>query len=266
MIGVFDSGVGGLTAVNAFDKIKPECDIIYFGDTARVPYGTKSKAVIEKYAFEDCRFLLSKGVKAILAACGTVSSNCLPELKSALGVPVTGVVEPAAEKAYSIAVSGNRTVAVLGTAATVRSGAFEREVRKYGADIKIVSVACPLFVSLVENGRVSPDDPIANIAVSEYLETVIPLSPAAVILGCTHYPLLSGVIAKYLPTSVLINTSEEAVNALCGMTGGDSDICGSSRKREFYVSDDPEGFAQNGKAFLGQDISDRIDQIDIEDF
>lgn len=266
MIGVFDSGIGGLTAVNAFDRIMPECDIIYFGDTARVPYGTKSKAVIEKYAFQDCRFLLSKGVKAILAACGTVSSNCLPELKASLDVPVTGVVEPAARKAYEIAAKGNRTVAVLGTAATVRSGAFAREVRKYGENVKIISAACPLFVSLVENGRVGPDDELANIAVREYLESIIPLSPAAVILGCTHYPLLAPVIAKYLPESELINTSEEAVRSLCGLIGGDTDICGKSSKREFYVSDDPESFAQNGKAFLGPENIHYVNYINIEEY
>ena len=266
MIGVFDSGVGGLTAVRAFDRIMPECDIIYFGDTARVPYGTKSKAVIEKYAFQDCRFLISKGVKALLAACGTVSSNCLPELARELGIPVTGVVSPAAKKAYETACAGNRTVAVLGTAATVRSGAFEREIRSYGDDIKIVSRACPLFVSLVENGKYAPDDPMANLAVKEYLEQVIPLSPAAVILGCTHYPLLAEVIAKYLPESTLINASEEAVRSLCGLTRGDGSVCGSGARRVFYVSDDPEGFAQSGKAFLGQDISDKVNYVNIEEY
>ena len=266
MIGVFDSGVGGLTAVSAFDRLMPECDIVYFGDTARVPYGTKSKAVIEKYAFQDCRFLLSEGVKAILAACGTVSSNCLSELKNALDVPVAGVVEPAAKKAYYTAAGANRTVAVLGTSATVRSGAYEREIRKYGDGTEIISIACPLFVSLVENGRVADDDEIANIAVREYLEPIIPLSPSAVILGCTHYPLLSRIIAKYLPESELINASEEAVRSLDEMIGGDAGICGSGALRRFYVSDDPAGFAESGKAFLGRDISDRVNYVNIEEF
>jgi glutamate racemase len=266
MIGVFDSGVGGLTAVSAFDRLMPQCDIVYFGDTARVPYGTKSKAVIEKYAFQDCRFLLSEGVKAILAACGTVSSNCLNELKEALEVPVTGVVEPAAKKAYETASRSNRTIAVLGTSATVRSGAYEREIRKYGDFTKIISVACPLFVSLVENGRVGADDAIANIAVREYLASIIPLSPSAVILGCTHYPLLSEVIAKYLPESELINASEEAVKSLCSLVGEDDVVCGRSGARRFYVSDDPEGFAESGRAFLGHDISDRVNYVNIEEF
>ena len=179
---------------------------------------------------------------------------------------IPALLEPAAKKAYETASRSNRTIAVLGTSATVRSGAYEREICKYGDFTKIISVACPLFVSLVENGRVGADDAIANIAVREYLAPIIPLSPSAVILGCTHYPLLSEVIAKYLPESELINASEEAVKSLCSLVGEDDVVCGRSGARRFYVSDDPEGFAESGRAFLGHDISDRVNYVNIEEF
>lgn len=264
MIGVFDSGVGGLTAVKALSRLKPGWDITYLGDTARVPYGTRSREVIDRYALQACRFLISKEVDAILVACGTVSSNSLPVLRQNFELPITGVVEGASKKAYENAMAGNGIIAVLGTAATIKSGAYEKEIKKYGGNVRIISRTCPLLVPLVENGRTGVDDSLSNIAIAEYLADIIPKKPAAVILGCTHYPLLSGIFSLFLPESLLINSAEEAAVSLCGLLEKRHIDVGSSGKSVFYVTDDPSGFSKNGKAFLGKDISDRVYQISID--
>ncbi len=261
MIGIFDSGVGGLTAVKAFDSFLPECDIVYFGDTARIPYGTKSRDVINRYALQDCRFLLTKNVDSILVACGTVSSNSLSLLKETFDLPIEGVVDAASRKAYETAVSGNGKIAILGTSATVKSGAFEKSILSYGKDVEIKSRACPLFVPLVENFRVKPDDVLAVTAAKEYLEDIIPEKPASLILGCTHYPLLAPILSELLPETTLISSSEEAAKALC-----EKGIKPGKNQRSFFVSDDPEGFASLGKAFLGENIASKVSYINIEEF
>lgn len=261
MIGIFDSGVGGLTAVKAFDTLFPDCDIVYFGDTARIPYGTKSRDVINRYALQDCRFLLTKNVDSILVACGTVSSNSLSLLKETFDLPIEGVVEAASRKAYETAVAGNGKIAILGTSATVKSGAFEKAILSHGTDVTITSRACPLFVPLVENGRFRRGDALSTIAAKEYLEDIIPEKPASLILGCTHYPLLAPVLSELLPETKLISSSEEAARSLCA--GG---IKGGSGNRSFFVSDDPEGFASLGKSFLGESIENKVAQINIEEY
>lgn len=265
MIGIFDSGLGGLTALSELDRLMPSSDILYFGDTARIPYGSKSHTVIDKFALQDCRFLISKNVSAILTACGTVSSNSLPLLKKTFELPIIGVVDAAAKKAFEIASNGNGRIAVLGTSATVKSGTFERAILAEGkADI--TSRACPLFVPLAENGRTEEDDQVASIVVKEYLEDIIPLKPSAVILGCTHYPLLSKIIAKYLPSSKLISSSAEAAYSVYSEVQIGRIDPGNNGYRHYYVSDDAEGFAIKGKAFLKKDISQTVTQINIEDY
>ncbi|MBO4452959.1 MAG: glutamate racemase, partial [Clostridia bacterium] len=189
-IGIFDSGLGGLTALAELNRLMPDEKIIYFGDNARIPYGTKSVEVIKKFALQDTRFLLSRGVKAILVACGTVSSNCLPEVRAEAGIPVIGVIEPASVKAAAIA-GKDGCVAVLGTGATVKSGAYERELESLGVR-KIVSKACPMFVPLVENGYADSD--AARLIAHDYLDGLAKEKPDCVILGCTHYPILKKVI------------------------------------------------------------------------
>lgn len=268
MIGVFDSGIGGLTAVKALESFCPERDIVYFGDTARVPYGVRTKETIEKYALQDCEFLLSLGVNYILVACGTVSSNALDVLRGKFSLPIFGVVEGAAEKAREAALAGNGIAAVLGTKATVESLAFEKEIAAKGGGVTVVAQACPLLVPLVENGRTSAGDRLANIAVGEYLSDIIPLNPAAVILGCTHYPLLFEVFTKFLPDSLLINASEEAARKLCGFISKNEKSFAregkKAGKRSFYVSDDPASFAKNAFAFLGRDISKHVTKVNID--
>ncbi len=266
-IGIFDSGLGGLTAINEVKRLMPDEDYIYFGDTARIPYGTRSKEVIKKYSMQDCRFLISKNVKAILVACGTVSSNALDLLQESFSLPIIGVIEGAAKKAALIAESGNGIVAVLGTDATVESGAFKYAVEKINPSLKVMQKSCPMFVPLVENGYTGRHDIAANAIANEYLSGIAPFKPAAVILGCTHYPLLSDIISNILPDSILISSGSEAAAVLRENLFAKGLLTGSgSGKTIFYTSDDTLLFARNAKLFLGKDISDNIYKTDIENY
>lgn len=266
-IGIFDSGLGGLTAINEIKRLMPNEDYIYFGDTARIPYGTRSKEVIKKYSMQDCRFLISKNVKAILVACGTVSSNALDLLQKSFSLPIIGVIEGAAKKAAAIAEKGNGIVAVLGTDATVASCAFKNAVEKINPSLKVIQKSCPMFVPLVENGYTGRHDIAANAIANEYLSEIAPYRPAAVILGCTHYPLLSDIISNYLPDSVLISSGSEAAAVLREKLLEKGLLTGEGNGRTiFYTSDDPLLFARNAKRFLGKDISDNIYITDIENY
>ena len=257
-IGIFDSGLGGLTAVRELELRRPDAGYVYFGDTARVPYGGRSKEVLDRYAVQDSRFLISKKVDAIMVACCTVSANCLDTLENTFDIPFYGVIEPAVRAAAQIASAGNGKIAVLCTSATLKSGTFERSIKKLDPSLSVTSKACPLLVPLVENGRISVDDPLANIAVSEYVSGLAEAKPSAVIMGCTHYPLLSAVLEKYLPESTLVNCSAETVKEIL------SENAVSSGERSFYVSDDPMQFASTAKLFLEHDITDRMEKTDID--
>ena len=264
-IGVFDSGLGGLTALGALRRLMPNEDVIYFGDSARIPYGTKSPTVIKKFALQDTRFLMSLGVKAILIACGTVSSNCLDEVQEVAGVPVVGVIDEAARQAADIAKNGKNRVAVLGTSATVNSGAFEKELRKNGVG-EIINQACPMFVPLVENWHHSVEDTATNAIVSEYIDPVAEKSPDAVILGCTHYPLLADVISKYLPDTKLISSGEAAALGIKKLLTEKCLLNDVGGKTEFYTSGGEKLFSQNASRFLGEDIAVSATHIDIENY
>ena len=265
MIGIFDSGLGGLTAVAELRKALPAADYIYFGDTARIPYGTRSVETIRSYALQDCRFLMSMGVTSILAACGTVSTNALETLRASFNVPIVGVVEGAAKKAASIAKNGSGKVLVLGTPATIKSGAFEKALNKNGCT-DVISVACPMFVPLAENGYTSVNHIPALEIAREYLAPVADTCPDAVILGCTHYPLLSEVISHFLPHSVLVSSGAEAVSELKDMLilSSRSDIHGGG-KGKYYVSDGPESFTKSAHSFLHAPVSD-VTVIDINSY
>ncbi len=264
-IGVFDSGLGGLTAMSELHRLMPNEDIIYFGDSARIPYGTKSPQVIRKFALQDARFLLSKGVKAILVACGTVSSNCLSEVAEATGLPVVGVIEAAAKAAAEVAKKGENRVAVLGTSATIKSRSYERALKENGID-DIIPCACPMFVPLVENWHPSIDDKATNAIISEYLSDVAQKRPDSAILGCTHYPLLSSAIKNHLPETELISSGAEAAGALkeelirLGLTNN------SGGKIEYYTSDDASLFRTNAQKFLIGGLDGEVEHIDIEQF
>ena len=264
-IGIFDSGLGGLTALSALRRLMPDEDIIYFGDSARIPYGTKSPTVIKKFALQDTRFLMSLGVKAILIACGTVSSNCLGDVSAVAGVPVVGVIEETARQASEIAKNGNNRVAVLGTSATINSGAFEAELRKNGVS-DIINRACPMFVPLVENWHPTEDDAATNAIVSEYIAPIANHSPDAAILGCTHYPLLADVIAKYLPETKLISSGEAAALGIKKLLTEKGLLNDEGGKTEFYTSGGERLFSQNASRFLGEDIAVSAMHIDIENY
>ena len=264
-IGVFDSGLGGLTSVRVLEKILPGEKIIYFGDTGRVPYGTRSGETIVRYSMDDLAFLIRKNVKAVLIACGTVSSNCLDDVEAVAGVPVVGVIDEAARQAADIAKNGKNRVAVLGTSATVNSGAFEKELRKNGVG-EIINQACPMFVPLVENWHHSVEDTATNAIVSEYIDPVAKKSPDAVILGCTHYPLLADVISKYLPDTKLISSGEAAALGIKKLLTEKCLLNDVGGKTEFYTSGGEKLFSQNASRFLGEDIPVSAKHIDIENY
>ena len=195
-IGVFDSGLGGLTAVRELRQLLPSENIIYFGDTARVPYGGRSAEILLKYARQDVRFLRSHDIKAILVACGTVSTTALDVLAAENPIPVLGVVAPAARAAARAPRSGS--IGLIGTQASIRSGAYERLIRAENPAARVLAQPCPLFVPLVENGRFRPGDVVIETVAAEYLAPLKEAGVDTLVLGCTHYPLLEKVIGAYM--------------------------------------------------------------------
>ena len=243
MIGVFDSGLGGLTAILELRRLRPDLDIVFFADTARIPYGTRSHATVTRYAREALDFLSSKGADAILVACGTVSSVALPTLAPIFPLPLWGVVEPAAQIAYRV--SQNKRIGIVATDATIRTHAFEDTLGTLGS-VATWSRACPLFVSMVENGFTSPKDPVAKAAILHYLGDAKRADIDTLILGCTHFPLLAAAIHAYLPKVRLIGAGESAAHALCRTNPrvGHGQLL-------MYVSDDPKDFRRRAEGFLG---------------
>ena len=264
MIGIFDSGLGGLTALKEARLLFPKEDLVYFGDTGRVPYGTRSEETIRAYALQDLRFLTSFPIRAAVVACGTVSTTSLPALREAFGLPIFGVVEGAAIAAARA--TKNRRVAVIGTAATVRSGAFPTAIRQaYGAltgekdGVGIISSACPLFVPLVENGFIEKDDPITALTCERYLADIRAFGADTLILGCTHYPIIADAISKTLPGVTLINTGREAARLVREKLPPVPEERGEVR---FFVSDRTESFASVASVFLGEK-PENVTRIDI---
>lgn len=264
-IGVFDSGLGGLTAVKELIKILPNEDIVYFGDTGRVPYGTRSRETIISYARQDLRFLASHNIKIALVACGTISAVALDILKSEHEFEVVGVIESAACAAASR--TKNKKVAVLGTGATIKSGAYERALKAIDPSIETIGVACPLFVPLVENGHIGEGDPITKEAVKLYLSRVAEFGADTVIMGCTHYPLIAKAIGDFVGEDVLlINPGREAARAVKDLLL-DADMLGQSNgNHRFYVSDSVDNFETLGSMFIKQSINGEVAKIDIEKY
>lgn len=266
-IGVFDSGLGGLTAVKELCSCLPNEDIIYFGDTGRVPYGTRSKETIIKYAAQDVRFLMTFPLKAVLVACGTVSSLALEEIKENFPIPILGVVEGAVRAAVKSA--PNKKIAVIGTPGTISSGAYERAIGSIDPDIIIKSVACPLFVPLVENGRFQPGDLVIETVAKEYLEPILKFKPDALILGCTHYPLLKEVIASIMgPNTVLIDAGAEAAHMMKGLLEGENLLQEGEQAGQlrFFVSDNIYNFSAQADNFLQRPIDSMVEKIEIEKY
>src|SRR5438477_6974025 len=197
-IGVFDSGIGGLTVVKALRELLPNEKIFYLGDTARVPYGSKSASTVERYRLEITEMLVREGVKTIVVACNSASAVALPKLEKILSVPVVGVILPGAKAA--VAATRNRHVGVIGTRATIKSGAYEQELRALNPDVRISVRACPLLVPLIEEGWL--DDALTDRVIARYLEPLMHDGIDTLVLGCTHYPLLADAIARFLPEKV----------------------------------------------------------------
>src|SRR5438270_3240580 len=204
-IGVFDSGIGGLTVVKALRDLLPNENIFYLGDTARVPYGNKSAETVERYAIELADMLMREDAKVIIVACNTVSSVAIPKLRKHVSVPVIGVIEPGAQAA--IATTRNRHVGVIGTRATIRSGAYENALRALNVHARVSSRACPLLVPLIEEGLL--DDKLTDQTIARYLDPMIADGIDTLVLGCTHYPLLAGAIGRALGSGV------ELVDSAC---------------------------------------------------
>ncbi len=260
-IGVFDSGLGGLTAVRELKKLLPGEKIVYFGDTGRVPYGGRSEETIIRYARQDIRFLESFDIKAILVACGTVSAH-LFKFAGELKLPVLGVVEPAAAEARKRTRNGR--IGVIGTAATVRSGCY---VRALGPGVETKAAACPLFVPLVENGRTQPGDVVIETVAREYLAPLQEFGCDTLILGCTHYPLLKDVIAQVLPGVSLIDSGAAGAGAMAALLRErelfSPETAGGV---EYHVSDDPSGFALLASLFLGEHVDAAAEKVEIENY
>lgn len=257
-IGVFDSGMGGLTVLREIASTLPSHDTIYLGDTARVPYGVRSAETIRRYARENADFLLRQGISALVVACNTATAVALDDLRERLPVPVFGVVEPGARRAAATAPHGN--ILVLATEATTRSKAYERAIHAHAPDANVIGRACPLFVPLAEEGWV--DNDVAKTAARTYLSALGGMRVDAAVLGCTHYPLLRETIAAALGGGVPLvdsaRSTAEDVAAAVGTTPSGADPA----RRRFFVTDAPERFAAVGSRFLGSAIED-VEHVDV---
>ncbi len=256
-IGIFDSGLGGLTAVRALVAAAPWESFLYLGDTAHAPYGDRTPPELAVLARQNVRFLRERGVKALLVACNTSTANSMDAmLADNPDLPITGVIEPAAGAAVSATENGR--IGLMATAATVASGAYERAIRRLDPSAAVTASACPRLVPLVEAGRVSPDDPELTAAVEGYAAPLLAAGVDTVILGCTHYPIIRAAVRRAVgPDVTLIDSGAASVGALLRLLErrdalGDTAKTGS---RRFYCSAGRDVFVDVGSAFLGWDMS-----------
>jgi glutamate racemase len=259
-VGVFDSGIGGLTVVRELERQLPHERIIYFGDTARVPYGPKSPETVQRYSREISDWLVDQGVKAIVVACNTATAHALPILREYLKVPVIGVVEPGARAAMRA--THSRVVGVIGTAGTIASGAYERAIHAIEPEARVVARACPLFVPLVEEGWLDRD--ATRLIAREYLDPLAEAGVDTIVLGCTHYPLLAPLLAELAQPGVRLidsaaETAAETKRTLVerGLVAPQSATPPAHR---FVASDDADHFLRVGQRFLGSAI-DRVEKV-----
>lgn len=263
-IGVFDSGLGGLTAVKELLDILPGEDIVYFGDTSRVPYGAKSRDTIIRYAKQDLNFLSTFGIKAALVACGTASSVAIPELKDNYPFSVFGVIESTVDAA--IKATENKKIGIIGTPATVKSDAYAKLIKEISPDCETISVACPLFVPLVENGHTDKNDVITKEAVKLYLTKIKEFGADTIILGCTHYPIIADVISDFMGEKVtLVNSGQEAAKSVRRYLEQNNMLSDNSvGTQRYFVSDSVENFETLGGMFIRRSIDGEVTKIDIE--
>lgn len=251
-IGVFDSGVGGLTVVKELIRHLPYENIVYFGDTARVPYGIKSKETVIRFSIENILFLLKQDVKLICVACNTVSSLALPVIKHHFKVPIVGVLSPGVREA--VYATRNKHIGVIGTKGTISSCSYENEIKQLDPEVKVISVACPLFVPFVEEGWLSGD--VVVTVAKTYLKPLKEANVDTVILGCTHYPLLKPVIRAVMGKNVtLIDSAKQVAIEVKKILAAEGQLnCRRLGKHEFFVSDNPEWFSGLAERFLGSPL------------
>ena len=260
-IGIFDSGVGGLTVFRAIEQRLPDESLIYLGDTARIPYGVRSAATIERYALECANFIQSRGVKAIVIACNTASALAANYLRSKSSLPIIGVIRPGSRSAVAQTRSGH--IGVIATEATVASGAYERAMLAIGNGLEITSRACPLFVPLAEEGWV--DHPVTRQVAEEYLAELRSTGIDTLVLGCTHYPILRPVIEQTMGDAIkYIDSGEAVADTLAALLEAENIECKSGRQRteEFYVTDSAARFRRVAEIFLGRPL-ESVEKVEL---
>lgn len=247
-IGIFDSGIGGLTVLKEVSSLLPGEDIIYLGDTARVPYGTRSPETLNRYSSECTEFLLKQNIKVLVVACNTVSAVSLQEISGRVPVPVIGVIGPGARAA--VAATKNKKIGIIGTEATIRSSAYSKAIKAIARDVEVCGVACPLFVPLVEEGWT--EGPIARMVAERYLAELKNNGADTIVLGCTHYPLLKEVIQEVMGDIRLVDSAVETALAVQQLLAGKEMLSleGGAKSRRFFVTDSPEKFVSVGERFL----------------
>jgi glutamate racemase len=263
-IGVFDSGMGGLTTVKELNAILPNENIIYFGDTARIPYGSRSKETILKYAKQDINFLKSHKIKMIISACGTVSSTVLNNPIDDLDMGFIGVVIPACETACKT--TKNKKVGVIGTPATIRSQSYITTIKSIDSSIEVLGVSCPMFVHLVENGYTDRNNVVTKIIAEEYLQPIKDFGADTLILGCTHYPIIKDTIGDIMGDGVsLISSGAEAGKYAKEYLTQSNLLTDRNTKgeNEFYVSDSIQLFEESAKNFLGHEVKGKVFKGDV---
>jgi glutamate racemase len=263
-IGIFDSGLGGLTVLKEIVKSLPQEDTIYLGDTARVPYGTKSPETVTRYAREITSFLVSKDIKLLVVACNTASAVSLDALKEHFDIPIVGVIEPGARRAVSVTRSGK--IGVIGTEGTIKSGAYTKAIKRLNPNVEVLTRACPLFVPLAEEGWV--DNEVARLTAESYLASLRSEGVDTLVLGCTHYPLLKKIIGEAVGSAVkLVDSAEETARMVAEILRNEGLLRPASEKgnHHYYVTDVPAGFIRVGNRFLGGNLGD-VYQVDLEEY
>jgi glutamate racemase len=263
-VGIFDSGVGGLTVLKEIIKALPQEDTIYLGDTARVPYGTKSPETVTRYAREITAFLVSRDIKLLVVACNTASAVSLETLREEFSIPIIGVIEPGARRAASVTRSGR--VGVIGTEGTIRSSAYAKAIKRFNPGIEVITRPCPLFVPLAEEGWT--DNEVARLAAETYLAGLRDERVDTLVLGCTHYPLLKGVIGRVMGEDVrLVDSAEETALTVAETLAREGLLRPPAEvgNHHYFVTDVPAGFVRVGNRFLGGRLGD-VYQVNLEEY
>lgn len=264
-IGIFDSGLGGLTCVKKVTEIMPNEDIIYFGDTGRVPYGTKSTETLVKYVKQDINFLESHNVKFIIIACGTASCAVLPNIQNEISTDIIGVLDPTCRMALGL--TENKKIGVIGTQSTINSGNYQKIIAAADKDADVISKACPMFVPLVENGYTKGK--VAELIIEEYLTPIKEYGVDTLILGCTHYPLLKDEIQKFMGDNVRLVNSGAAAATDAKSKLFELELLNDRKEKgtvKYFVSDTVDGFEKLGSVFLDKHIEGTVERIAIDEY